>query len=127
MNICIKEKYINNIYFNQTMKHEELMIVMKDLIFQVNNLLREQNHQTMMLNGLMEKGLIFEKRVSKFAQSSGAIYVPKRLIGQSFKIVLIPLDDVYGEKLPKRESHESIEKREKENIKKDDEIRKRLI
>jgi putative transposon-encoded protein len=88
------------------MNNENLLIAIKDLILQVNELIRIQNNQGAMLNGLMNKGLIFEKKVSKFAVSSGAIYVPKRLIGQTFKVILVPSEDKYEQldNCPKRAS-----------------------
>lgn len=44
---------------------------------------------------MLNQGLIFEKKVTKFSKTSAAIYLPKRLIGKTFRIELTPLDDPY--------------------------------
>jgi hypothetical protein len=113
------------------MRNEELLLVMKDLVFQTTNLLRQTNSQNDLLKDLLNKGLIFEKKVSRFAQASGAIYVPRALAGKSFRVILIPRDDCgYLGELPKRAKHAKpeveVEVEEVEN-EVDNEIRKRLI
>ena len=46
-------------------------------------------------NDLLKQGLMFEKKVAKFSNTSAAIYLPKRLIGRKFKVFLMPVDDGY--------------------------------
>jgi hypothetical protein len=50
----------------------------------------------------MSQGLIFDKKVTKFSKTSAAIYLPSRLIGKSFKVIMVPITDLYD--LPKRSS-----------------------
>lgn len=45
------------------------------------------------LKDLLEKGLIMEKMVYKGTPSSGAVYLPKALIGRAVRLIIIPLDD----------------------------------
>jgi len=46
-------------------------------------------------DSLLKQGLIFEKKVTKFSKTSAAIYLPKRLIGRTFKVFLMPITDAY--------------------------------
>lgn len=46
-------------------------------------------------DGMIKEGLTFEKKVTKFSKTSAAVYLPKRLIGRTFRIILIPLDEPY--------------------------------
>ena len=48
-------------------------------------------------DNLLNSGLVFEKKVTKFSKTSSAIYLPKRLIGKTFRIYLMPVDDGYEE------------------------------
>jgi len=43
---------------------------------------------------LILKGYMAEKTIKKFSNTSGVIFVPKRFIGQKFKMILIPFDDI---------------------------------
>lgn len=104
-----KEKAYKETTIKQTMDYEDLILIIKDLLSQIKDLVRMQNKQSEFYEGLMSKGLIFEKKVSKFARTSGAIYVPKRLIEKSFKVILIPIEDG-DKKLPKRGSKHYPEK-----------------
>lgn len=71
----------------------------------VSDLLNNKNIQAKIINsfneylrfteGLLKEGLTFEKRVTKFSKTSAAIYLPKRLIGRTFRVMLIPLDEPY--------------------------------
>jgi len=45
---------------------------------------------------LLLKGYILEKTVRQATGSSGAIYVPKRWIGKTFKVILIEKDEFEG-------------------------------
>ena len=56
------------------------------LLKQTANILQFQND-------LLLKGLIFDKKVSKVNNYSGAVFVPKRFVGQRFRVILIPLKD----------------------------------
>jgi len=69
--------------------NEEFVIVLKDLLKQMTELIRLQNKQAEFYEGFMKKGLIFEKRCNKFAKVS-QIYLPQRLAGKTFKVILIP-------------------------------------
>ena len=70
-----------------------------------SNLLSDKNIAAKIINsfneylrftdGLLKEGLVFEKRVTKFSKTSAAVYLPKRLIGRSFRVLLIPLDEPY--------------------------------
>jgi len=114
------------------MNNEEFTLILKDLLIQLTNSIRLQNKQAEFYEGLLKRGLIFEKKVSKFAKSSGAIYCPRRLIGRSFQVVLVPIDEENQLfELPKKEGKKDLEK-VNENIeiagvKKDMEMRKSLI
>ena len=39
-----------------------------------------------------DNGREFIKKVTKFSKTSAAIYLPKRLIGRTFKVFLMPID-----------------------------------
>jgi len=43
---------------------------------------------------LILKGFVLEKIVRKFSGASGAIYLPKRWVGQKFKVILIPMEEL---------------------------------
>ena len=43
---------------------------------------------------LILNGYILEKTVRKFGSTSGAIFVPKKLIGKKFKVILIEKDEL---------------------------------
>lgn len=72
---------------------------------EITNLLSNKNIAAKIVNsfneylrftdGLLKEGLTFEKRVTKFSKTSAAIYLPKRLIGRTFRVMLIPLDEPY--------------------------------
>jgi putative transposon-encoded protein len=47
------------------------------------------------MDKLRNEGLLFEKRVKRFSKASAAIYLPKRLIGKLFRVILMPVDDGY--------------------------------
>lgn len=62
-----------------------------------------------LLEGLFDNGFIFEKKVGKVTNSAGAIYLPKRLIGKSFRVILVPMKEDLKEDLGE-ESTDSNEK-----------------
>lgn len=45
------------------------------------------------LKDLLGKGLIMEKMVYKGTPSSGAVYLPKALVGKAVRLIIIPLDE----------------------------------
>jgi len=53
------------------------------------------NEYVKLTANLLKEGLIFEKTAKKFSNSSAAIYLPKRLIGKTFKVMLVPIEDAY--------------------------------
>ena len=58
---------------------------------------------------IMPNMILFRnKKVGKHSKNSGAIYLPKRLIGEKFKVILIP-EDIDGLEL-RRRIKERIEK-----------------
>lgn len=60
-----------------------------------NKIINAFNEYLRFVEGLLNEGLVFEKRVTKFSKTSAAIYLPKRLIGRTFRVLLIPIDDPY--------------------------------
>lgn len=44
------------------------------------------------LKDLLEKGLIMEKIIYQGTPSSGAVYLPKALVGRAVRLIVIPLD-----------------------------------
>jgi len=44
------------------------------------------------LNNLFRNGLMFYKRVGQYGQNSGAISVPRHMVGKIVKVILIPLN-----------------------------------
>lgn len=55
------------------------------------------------LSKLLKAGLMFVKKVHKGTGTSGAIYLPKYLVGKTIKIIIIPVDDEEKELLdPKK-------------------------
>jgi hypothetical protein len=52
--------------------------------------------------------------VAKFSKTSAAIYLPKRLIGKTFKVFLIPVDDYYEVSEPSLKEDELIKSVEKD-------------
>jgi putative transposon-encoded protein len=76
---------------------------------------------------LLKEGLTFKKKVTKFSNTSAAIYLPKRLIGRTFKVLLMPIDEIYEISEPMKEADKVLKETEKEleNIQKDN--RKNLL
>jgi putative transposon-encoded protein len=60
-----------------------------------NKLLNSFKEYLRFQESLLSHGHQFEKTVTKFSKTSAAIYLPKRLIGKTFKVILIPVDDGY--------------------------------
>jgi hypothetical protein len=52
--------------------------------------------------------------VTKFSKTSAAIYLPKRLIGKSFKVFLLPIHDGYEISEPTEQTDKLIRDTEKE-------------
>ena len=77
------------------MRHEELIIAMTSLLTEVKKLIENQNVRDQRYNELLDGGLIFDKEVRKFAKNGGAIYMPSRLVGRRFKVILTPWVDAY--------------------------------
>ena len=46
------------------------------------------------MEGIILKGYVINKIIKKEGNSSGVIRVPKRFIGQRFRVILIPEDNV---------------------------------
>ena len=46
------------------------------------------------LSGLLDEGMIFQKEVKKCTPTSGAIYLPKELIGKKYTVILAPQHSV---------------------------------
>lgn len=86
------------------MRNEELMIVIKDLIFHLDKSIQLQNEQAEFYRGLLKRGLIFQKKAYVGNLSTSLISIPKRFAGHIFKVVLIPIEeqDSYMTVLPKR-------------------------
>lgn len=59
----------------------------------LTNAFLQMNKILQFQNGLLTKGLIYDKQVSKFGKTSAAIYLPKRFIGRSFRVILIPIEE----------------------------------
>jgi putative transposon-encoded protein len=85
-----------------------------------NLLLNDVKEYIRFSQNLRNSGLTFVKKVTKFSKTSAAIYLPKRLIGQTFKVMLMPVDDGYdtferkGKKPEKEEKVMETSKIEKE-------------
>lgn len=60
-----------------------------------NKLLNSFKEYLRFQENLLKAGHQFEKTVTKFSKTSAAIYLPKRLIGKTFKVFLMPIDDGY--------------------------------
>ena len=60
-----------------------------------NKILNSFNEFLRFQSDLKTKGLQFEKTVTKFSKTSAAIYLPKRLIGKTFRVFLMPINDGY--------------------------------
>ena len=71
---------------------KERNVFTNDMINKTQNAFREFTNFT---TSLLSQGLIFEKKVTKFSKTSAAIYLPKRLIGRTFKVFLMPINDGY--------------------------------
>jgi len=46
-----------------------------------------------LLEGLFDGGYIFEKKIGRATPSAGAIYLPRKLIGKHFRVILVPMKD----------------------------------
>ena len=86
---------------------EERGMFTNDMVNKTQNAFREFTNFT---TSLLSEGLIFEKRVTKFSKTSAAIYLPKRLIGRTFKVFLMPIDDGYEVSEPKEPSEKAMDK-----------------
>lgn len=79
-----------------------------------NKLLNSFKEYLRFQDSLLSHGHQFEKTVTKFSKTSAAIYLPKRLIGKTFKVILIPVDDGYelsdGKDIPKDMSEKAADK-----------------
>ena len=75
------------------MKKEKENILNNKIIS--NKIINSFNEYLRFTDGLLKEGLTFEKKVTKFSKTSAAIYLPKRLIGRTFRVLLIPLDEPY--------------------------------
>jgi putative transposon-encoded protein len=64
-----------------------------------------------------DAGREFIKKVTKFSNSSAAIYLPKRLIGQTFRVILVPVDDGYEISEPELKKNSDTDKLIKETEK----------
>jgi putative transposon-encoded protein len=60
-----------------------------------NKVMNSLNEYLKFSESLIKEGLMFEKKVTKFSKTSAAIYLPKRLIGRTFKVFLMPITDPY--------------------------------
>jgi putative transposon-encoded protein len=84
----------------------------KEVTNKVLNSVREYLNFT---DNLIKQGLIFEKKVAKFSKTCAAIYLPKRLIGKTFRVLLIPVFDSYEISEPnEKETDKLIKDTEKE-------------
>jgi hypothetical protein len=92
-----------------------------------NKVLNSFNEYLNWVNDLQSKGLQYEKTVKKFSNSSAAIYLPRRLVGKTFKVFLMPIHDKYEISEPTEKQVDKIlrdTEKELENIQND---RRRLI
>lgn len=88
-----------------------------------NKVLNSAKEYLRFVDNLLKEGLIFEKKVAKFSNTSAAVYLPKRLIGRTFKIYLMPVDDGYElSEMTKKEdklikdTEKEVEKIQKERV-----------
>jgi putative transposon-encoded protein len=93
-------------------KKEEMNILSNKNIS--NKIINSFNEYLRFTDGLLKEGLTFEKKVTKFSKTSAAIYLPKRLIGRTFRVLLIPLDEPYelSETIKPINSPEGIKQRD---------------
>jgi putative transposon-encoded protein len=91
--------------------------VQQKILNSFNEFLRKQDN-------LKELGLVFEKTVTKFSKTSAAIYLPKRLIGRTFRVELTPIDEPY--EISEPESDKLLKDTEKD-LKRIQDDRKPLI
>jgi putative transposon-encoded protein len=94
-----------------------------------NKIINSFNEYLRFTDGLLKEGLTFEKKVTKFSKTSAAIYLPKRLIGRTFRVLLIPLDEPYelSEVKPEKETDKLIKDTEKDLKKIQEPQRKNLL
>lgn len=94
-----------------------------------NKLLNSFKEYLRFQESLLNAGHQFEKKVTKFSKTSAAIYLPKRLIGKTFKVILIPIDDGYEISEPDKKTDKLLKDTEKqlEKIQQEDEPRKKLL
>jgi putative transposon-encoded protein len=78
-------------------------------------------------DNLIKEGLIFEKKVIKFSNTSAAIYLPKRLIGRTFRVELTPVDDGYEISEPKDLKADKLIKDTEKELEKIQSDRKNLL
>ena len=52
-----------------------------------------QKEVNKLLEGLFDGGYIFEKKIGRATPSAGAIYLPKKLIGKNFRVILVPMNE----------------------------------
>ncbi len=69
-----------------------------------------------LLSGLIDGGLVLEKQVKNCTPTSGAIYLPKKLIGNKYRVFLVPIIDKpvevensVAKEVPEREPLKPIE------------------
>lgn len=60
-----------------------------------NRILNSFNEYLRFTDKLLKEGLIFEKKVNKITNHTGAVCLPKRLIGRKFRVYLLPIDDAF--------------------------------
>jgi len=66
-------------------------------------------------DSLLNDGLEFKKKVTKFSNTSAAIYLPKRLIGKTFRVLLMPIDEPYEISEPSmKKAEKALKQTEKE-------------
>ena len=76
---------------------------------------------------LKTKGLQFEKTVTKFSKTSAAIYLPKRLIGKTFRVFLMPINDPYEVMETDKQTDKLLKDTEKELNAIQEDTRKNLL
>jgi putative transposon-encoded protein len=93
-----------------------------------NKLLNAFKEYLRFQESMLNSGYQFEKKVTKFSKTSAAIYLPKRLIGKTFKVFLIPIDDAYeiSEPVSEKQADKLIKEAEKD-VEKIQTDRKKLI
>ena len=98
-----------------------------------NKIINSFNEYLRFTEGLLKEGLTFEKKITKFSNTSAAMYFPKRLIGRTFRVLLIPVDEPYelSETVkPAKDVGNKIVKEAEKDLKKiqeDQPIRKNLL